>query len=97
MALDMASFIKNNIFTLVWGCIVFLYFLWGWRDLGNIFKLNKELKKFLQKIKEIKKELEDLENMYPEEKLKEEKEKYFNELLKSPQELVEGYKYIEET
>lgn len=97
MVLDMTSFIKNNIFTLVWAIIVFSYFIWGWyRDLRNISKLNKELKKFLEKIKKIKIELEDLENMYPEEKLKEEKEKYFNELLKSPHELVEGYKYIKE-
>ncbi len=97
MVLNMVNFIKNNIFSVIWGCTVLLYFFWGWRDLRNIFKLNRELKKFLEKIKEIKVELEDLENMFPEEKLKEEKEKYFNELLKSPQELVEGYKYIHET
>lgn len=96
MALNMVSFIKSNVITLVWGTVVLMYFFWGWRDLRSIYNLNKELKKFLQKLKDIRIELEDLENMYPKEKLKEEKEKYFNELLNSPRELVEGYKYLQE-
>lgn len=96
MILNEIEFIKINIFTLIWGIIVFSYFLWGWRDLSKIAVLNRELKKFLVKVKDIKNKVEELENTYSEQKLNEEKKKYFDELLKYPEEIASEYKYIQE-
>lgn len=90
----MLEIIKNGWATYAFAIIIVGYFLKGLFDLFEIRSVNVELEKFLLKTKDIRKELEELEETTAPAKLEIQRIKYFDDLLNDPAEFMEGYKTI---
>ena len=90
----MLEIIKNGWGTYAFAIIIIGYFFKGLFDLAKVRNVNIELEKFLLKIKNIRRELEELEETVVPAKLEVQKIKYFDDLLNEPSEFMEGYKII---
>lgn len=93
----MLKFLEENTFTMIWGIVIFSYFLKGFiGDLLKVKKLNEELLKFLLKIKSIRNELEELEENTVQSKIEIQRIRYFDDLLSEPVEFMGSYKIIKD-
>lgn len=90
----MLEIIKNGWGTYAFAIIIIGYFFKGLFDLAKVRNVNIELEKFLLRIKNIRRELEELEETVVPAKLEVQKIKYFDDLLNEPSEFMEGYKII---
>lgn len=92
----MQEIIKNNLTTYIWAIVILGYFCRGLVDLVKIRRVNEELKNFLLKIKDIRREVEELEEVNVSTKVDTAKEKYFEETLSEPEEFMEKFSFIKD-
>ena len=92
----MLEIIKNGWGTYAFAIIIVGYFFKGLFDLVKIKSVNSELEKFLLKTRDIRRELEELEEATVPAKLEIQKIKYFDDLLSEPTEFMEGYQTIKD-
>lgn len=92
----MLEIIKNGWGTYAFAIIIVGYFFKGIFDLFKIRSVNIELEKFLVKIKDIRREIQELEDNTVQSKIEVQKIRYFDDLLNEPLEFMEGYTVIKD-